>query len=184
MIAQLTRKLFTIEEYHKLAEVGILKPTDRVELLNGEIITMSPIKSSHASITDYVFECLVTQLIGKAIIRSQNPIHLSNHSEPEPDLVIAHYQKQRYRNAHPIASEVYLAIEVSDSTLLKDQTVKKALYAQAEIPEYWIINIPNQTIEVYKNLQNGEYKTSTILENKEIANFEKFDFSLAVEDIF
>lgn len=184
MIAQLTKKLFTVEEYYKLAEVGILKPMDRVELLNGEIITMSPIKSSHASITDYIFECLVSKLIGKAIIRSQNPIHLSDYSEPEPDLVIAHYQEHRYRNAHPIASEIYFVIEVSDTTLLKDQTIKKTLYAQAGIPAYWIINIQNQTIEIYQDLEDSLYKKSTILKDKEIAIFEKFDFSLAVNDVF
>jgi Uma2 family endonuclease len=184
MIAQLTRKLFTVKEYYKLAEVGILKPTDRVELLNGEIITMSPIKSLHASITDYIFECLVSQLIGKAIIRSQNPISISNYSEPEPDLVIAHYQKHRYRNAHPTAAEIYLVIEVSDITLFKDRGVKKSLYAEAGISEYWIIDIPNQNIEVYKDLENGIYKTTTILRDKEVANFEKFSYSLAVDAIF
>jgi len=80
--------LFTVEQFYKMAEVGILKPSDRVELINGEIVKMSPIKSPHASIVDILTENLIGDLRGKAIVRVQNPISIDNHSEPEPDLVV------------------------------------------------------------------------------------------------
>ena len=133
MSLQIQRKLFTVEEYHKLADVGVLKPTDRVQLINGEIITMSPTKSLHSSLVDDIHEFILVALLEKVIVKSQNPIYLNNHSEPEPDIIIAQLQNHRYRHRHPRPTDIYWLIEVSDSTLQYDRTIKKTLYAKAGI---------------------------------------------------
>lgn len=182
--AILNKRLFSVKEYHRLAEVGILTAEDRVELINGEIITMNPIKSKHASINDHLFEWLVTDLVGKAIIRSQNPIHINDYSEPEPDLAIVKFQTHRYKSAHPVPKEIFWVIEVADSTLQKDRTIKRKMYEQAGIPEYWIINIQEEQVEVYRNLSKGKYHEHSIFKPGEEVRFEFLNFELTVEDVF
>ena len=118
MTVDLKRQLFTVAEYYKMAEVGIIKSTDRVELINGDIIPMSPIKSTHAGIVDFLVEMLIISLHGKYVIKGQNPLHLSNNSEPEPDIVVAKFRKDRYSSKHPIPKDVFIVIEVSDTTCL------------------------------------------------------------------
>jgi len=107
MAVQTQKKLFTVDDYYKMAEVGILEPSDRVELIYGEILKMSPIKSFHASVVDNLHDLLLLLLREKAIIRSQNPIHIDNYSEPEPDLAIAHYYNHKYRHQHPRPEDVH-----------------------------------------------------------------------------
>ncbi len=112
MAVQTQKKLFTVADYYKMAEVGILEPEDRVELIQGEIIQMSPIKSFHASVVDTLQDILLFFLRGKAIIRTQNPLFIDNFSEPEPDLTIAHFQTHKYRDHHPRPENVHFLIEV------------------------------------------------------------------------
>ena len=180
----LNKLLFTVDEYYQMAEIGILKSDVRYELIEGEIITMSPIKSLHASITDDVFAELNHELYQKAIIRSQNPIHIDKYNEPEPDITIVKYQKHKYRSQHPQPEDIYFLIEVSDSTLHKDRTIKRALYAKAGIPEYWIVNIPDEQIEVYQTLQNDDYQEVQIFGKGEVVPFEVLGFELKVKDLF
>ena len=138
-MVQVRRQRFTVKEYYKMAEVGILKPTDKVELINGEIIQMSPTKSPHASAITTLHELLIEQLFKQVTIRNQQPIQINKHSEPEPDIAVVLHRKDRYKYNHPNPSETLLVVEVSDSTLKYDKTVKKLLFAKANIPEYWII---------------------------------------------
>jgi len=177
-------KLFTVEEYYKMGEIGILNSDDRFELIHGQIIKMSPVKSLHSSITDDLFGMLYSILNKKVIVKSQNPIRLSNLSEPQPDLTIAHYKKHKYRQKHPQSKDIYWLIEVSDSTLQKDKTIKKELYAKAGIPEYWIVNIPEKCIAVYRNLEEEQYQEVIIFNKGEKVTFEKLGFTLSVDDIF
>ena len=183
-MVQVQRQLFTVAEYYKMAEVGILKPTDKIELINGEIIQMSPIKSPHANTVSVVEELLYEQLIKKVTIRTQSPISISNHSEPEPDIAIVKYGRNRYANSHPNPLDVFLLIEVSDSTLKFDRKTKKKLYAKAEIPEYWIINIPDSQIEVFRKPIDGVYQKELIVKNEETIKAEKIKFKISVSDIF
>lgn len=184
MTLQLNRKLFTVEEYHKLAEVGILKSTDRVELINGEIITISPTKSNHAGIVDSLVEYLIIKLYKKATIKCQNPIVLSDKSEPQPDIVIANYKVDSYRSAHPIPEEILMIIEVSDSTLVYDQSIKAKLYANANIPEYWIINLLDQQIEIHRQPKNGEYHFKQIISEEGTIQANAINFLINFSDIF
>jgi len=181
---EVQRQLFTISEYYKMAEVGILKPTDKVELINGEIIQMSPIKSPHASAITTVHELLTEQLFKKVTIRTQHPIQIDNHSEPEPDIAVVAYRKDRYRANHPVPKDVLLLIEVADSTLRYDRKIKKKLYAASDIPEYWIINIPDSQIEVFKKPRNGRYTQEVIYKDTESISAQKISFKITVTDIF
>ena len=153
---------FSSSDYHRMMEVGILTENDRVELIDGQIIPMSPIKSPHAACVDFLTEWFVLNFHGKGIVRVQNPIALSEFSEPEPDLLLAKFKADRYQDAHPKSEEVLLLIEVSDTTLEKDQKVKIPLYAQAGIREAWIININDQNIERYTTPSPEGYNTIQI----------------------
>ena len=181
---KITRKLFTTEEYHKLAEIGIIKETDRVELINGDIITTTPIKSKHAGMVDLLIEFLIIKLYKKATIKCQNPITIANHTEPEPDIVVAHYKEDSYISAHPSPNEIYVVIEVSDTTLEKDREVKHPLYANAGIPEYWIINLVDRQIEIYRQPKNGEYHFKQIISEETMINCKSIAFSFNYSDIF
>ena len=184
MTLQVNRKLFTVEEYHKLAEVGILKPSDRVELINGEIITMSPIKSNHAGTVASLVEFLIINLYKKASILSQSPVAISNKSEPEPDIIVAKYKSDTYRSGHPTSNDTYLIIEVSESTLVYDQSTKAEMYANAGIPEYWIINLIDRQIEIYRQPKNGEYHFKQIISEEQAVPAAAIDFSINYSDIF
>ena len=184
MTVRLKRKSFTVEEYHQLAEVGILKPDDRVELINGDIIAMSPIKSSHAGMVTGMLEILIIKLYKKATVICQSPITIANHSEPEPDIVIAHYNRDSYRLQHPTPEDIYVVIEVSDTTLEKDREVKHPLYAKAGIPEYWIINLNDRQIEIHRQPKNGEYHFKQIISQEAVIDCTSVELSLNYSDLF
>ncbi len=162
----LQSKTFTVDEYYKLAEVGILKDTDKVELINGEIITMSPINSPHAATVTGLTILLIEKLRKSVTVISQNPIRLDNFSEPEPDITIAKYRRNNYFDNHPTPEDVLVVVEVSDSTLEKDRTIKVPLYATANIPEYWIINLVDKQIEIYRQPKKGAYHFKQIISEK------------------
>jgi len=139
---------FTVEEYHRMGEAGIIAPGRRVELIRGEIIEMSPINSLHAG-TVKLLNRLLSPLLGEDYIVSvQDPVELDRYSEPEPDLAILKYRKDLYTQSHPKPSDVLLIIEVADSSLEKDREIKLPLYAAAGIEEAWTINLQDQQIEV------------------------------------
>ncbi len=184
MTLPLERKLFTVQDYHKMRDADILTSEDRVELINGEIIPMSPIKSKHASVVDFFNKKCMLALHSEAIIRVQNPVEINDLSELEPDVAIVKKHPNHYRFQHPKAEDVLLLIEVSDSTLAKDQTVKLALYANANIPEYWIINIPEQQVEVYTKPKKGKYLQKNIYDNTQTIQARTINFSFAVNEIF
>lgn len=148
---------FTVDAYHRIGEAGLFPPNTRVELIDGEIIEMSPIKSPHADCVDKLTEWLIIQFRQNAIVRVQNPITLNDSSEPEPDLALVIRKSTGYRDAHPVPEEVRLVIEVADTSLEKDRKIKLPLYAAAGIPEAWLVNLPEQTIEVHSEPNAGGY---------------------------
>lgn len=155
-----------------------------MELINGEIIKRSPIYSPHASVVDYLAEQLYEKLLKKAKIRIQNPIRIGSHSEPEPDIVVTKKRLDHYRLRHPRPSDVYLVIEVSDSTLSKERGIKKALYAVANIPEYWIVNVPEKQIEIYRKPKNQDFEESEVVDLKGKAICKTIEFEIEVKEIF
>ena len=151
------RHRITTDEYYRMAEVGIFKADDRVELIEGEIFDMSPIGEDHASVVKRL-NSIFMQCVGmKAIVSVQDPIHLNARSEPQPDIALLHYRDDFYRQAHPRAEDIILLIEVSDSTLRYDTEVKLPLYAHHEIPEVWIVDLEHQRLEVFRRPDAGVY---------------------------
>ena len=144
------RRKFTREEYHRMGEVGILKPTDRVELIRGEIIEMSPIGRRHAAFVDNLTQLLVTRLAGRAIVSVQNPVVLAADSEPRPDLKILRRRSVSYKDREAGADDTLLLIEVAESSLTYDRSTKLRLYAEAGIPEYWIVNCVAESVEIHR----------------------------------
>jgi len=158
----LTRK-FTVEQYHQMAKKGILHCQERVELITGEIITMSPIGFRHAStINRLVNSLLPLQMAEKVIISVQNSISLGSHSEPQPDLALLKPVENFYGDRLPRATDILLLIEVADSSLTYDKEVKIPLYAQHEINEIWLINLAQNQLECYTNPLNNSYQNQTI----------------------
>lgn len=148
-MTQVTTKRFTLAEYHRLIELGFLTEDDRVELIRGELVQMAAKGTPH-SVCNTKLVRELDRLVGdRAVVRGQEPIILPTDSEPEPDVAIVLGQPDDYLSNHPYPIDVLLVIEVSDSTLEYDQTVKLSLYAQDQIQDYWIINIIANQLEQY-----------------------------------
>ena len=152
------RHRWTVAEYHRMGEVGLLHEDSRVELIDGEIIEMAPIGSAHGGNVKR-FIRLFSKVIGnKAIIAAQDPVVLSGYAEPQPDISILRWRADDYEQSNPHPEDVLLLIEVSDSTLRYDRDVKIPLYAKNGIPEVWLLDIPNRQLEIYHEPINGEYR--------------------------
>ena len=152
------RHRWTVAEYHRMAEVGLLNEDSRVELIEGELIEMAPIGSPHGGNVKR-FIRLFSKVIGdKAIIAAQDPVVLSGYSEPEPDIALLRWRADDYEQSHPHPEDVLLLIEVSDSTLRYDRDVKIPLYAKNGIPEVWLLDIQNRQLEIYREPINGVYQ--------------------------
>ena len=158
MSVQITKRHFNITEYYRMAEAGILSEDDRVELIEGEIIKMTPIGSRHAGCVSRL-NALFNRLINEtAIVSIQNPLRLSNFSEPQPDIALLKPRDDFYSSAHPTPSDVLLLIEVADKSLEYDRDIKLPLYAAASIPEVWLVNLIKDMIEIYIDPQDGMYR--------------------------
>lgn len=183
MIVHLEKRLLSVKEYHKMEEVGILNPSDRVELIRGEIIKMSPFKSAHTSCVKRLTALMYRLVEELFTISVQDPITISDHSEPEPDLALLKYSEDFYAQKHPQPKDVILLIEVSDSTLEIDRHVKMTLYAEAGIKEYWIINLIDQYIEIYKKPEGANFKLREIFYPKDQVLIPECQISIPVSDI-
>jgi Uma2 family endonuclease len=157
------KKLFTVDDYYRMAEAGILKPNDRVELICGEIIEMSPIGKRHAAAVDRANDLFAGLVHGRATIRVQNPNKLDQFNEPEPDISLLKPRIDYYRSGHPGPHDIYLVIEISDTTLRFDQDVKVPMYAIAGIRELWIIDLNGGELLVHRDPEGDVYKTRTTL---------------------
>lgn len=146
---RIPRRRFTIDEYHRMGEAGVLAEDDRVELLDGEIVQMSPIGSPHAGCVDRLNALFARRLRGRAIVRVQNPIVLDRYSEPQPDLTLLAPRPDFYSAAHPRPRDVLLAVEVMHASRGYDRTLKLPLYARAELREVWLVDLAGRAVEVY-----------------------------------
>jgi len=148
---------FTADQYQAMTQAGVLKEDDRVELLNGRVFDMMPIEPQHGGVVDWLAEVFTEANQRRWICRIQSVVRLSKHDEPQPDLMLLHRLQNFYRNRHPGPDEIYLLVEVSDSSLTFDREEKLPLYARAEIPEVWLVNLPDKLVEVYTKPAAGEY---------------------------
>jgi Uma2 family endonuclease len=152
-----TERRFTVEEYHRMGEAGILHEDDRVELLDGRLYAMPPIGSSHASRVDRLTRLLVLHVGDEATVRVQNPIRIGPDSEPEPDLALVDPNDETYRERHPQPEEVLLLVEVADATEDFDRSTKLSLYARAGISEYWVVSLPDERVYVHREPTEDDY---------------------------
>lgn len=153
----LKKHLITVDFFNHMVETGMFKPTERIELIEGEIYDMSPIGRLHARCVDLLNYFLSQFFVGKAIVRVQSPIILDDLSEPQPDISILRFQADFYKQSHPKAKDVLLIIEVADTTVDFDRTIKFPKYANADIPEAWLINLEADRIEVHSNPKENTY---------------------------
>lgn len=156
MNQEVYRRRFTAGEYHKMAEAGILREDDRVELIEGEISQMAPIGSRHAACVNQLNRLLVRGVGDEMIVSVQNPVRLDERNEPEPDLALL--RARDYRHSLPGPEDVLLLIEVSDTTLSYDRNVKLPLYARAGVPEAWIVDLANETVERHTEPSGDGYR--------------------------
>lgn len=153
-----TPVLFTVEQYERMGETGILDDDTRYELLDGVITVMPPIGSHHAGTVDQTAALCFERFAGRATIKIQNPIRLGRRSEPQPDIVIAKPRRDFYKSAHPTAEDTYVAIEIADTSLRFDRLVKLPIYATQRIGEVWIADVQAQTVEVYREPHGDAYR--------------------------
>lgn len=154
---QLATHKFTADQYQKMGEAGIFHPEARLELIEGEILVMSPIGLKHAATVNRLATLLVPPLTERAIVSVQNSIRLNDYSEPQPDVVLLQPRTDFYENQIPQPDDVLLLIETADSSLRYDRTMKAPLYAENNIQEFWLVNLPDQILERYSQPQAKAY---------------------------
>jgi Uma2 family endonuclease len=151
------RHRLTVADFYRMAEVGILGPEARVELIDGEIIDMAPPGSPHAATVLYLTQVLVRAAEDRALVLAQNPVRLNEYSEPQPDLALLRPRDDFYRERHPRAEDVLLIIEVAATSLRFDRKTKIPLYARHGIPEMWLVNLGGERFVRHRAPQHGSY---------------------------
>jgi Uma2 family endonuclease len=157
-------KRLTVEDYHRMSELGILDPNERTELIVGQIVLKTP-KGTHHVLSLHLLATSLGMLLSQqpVCIRTQDPIHLDNYSEPEPDLSIVQGTVLNYADHHPYPTEIHLVVEVADSTLKQDCEIKDKLYAQAGIADYWVVDLKNRQLHIFRNPTPTGYISHLIL---------------------
>lgn len=179
----LIRRKLTVADYHTMIKVGILHEDERVELIRGEMICMSPKGSKHAGYSTRLKKAL-RFLEERFILRFQDPILLNGESEPEPDIAVVYPKADDYVSAHPVPGEVLLLIEIADSSLWYDRSIKVPLYASAGIPEFWIVNVQGEEIEVYQNLMDDQYEQMHVYTSGDLISIPGTNDTMSVNSIF
>lgn len=184
MTSPTTRHRFTVDDYYKMAEAGILTEDSRVELIDGEVVEMPPIGPLHQGTVDVIAELFYDLFRGRARVRTQGPVRLNDHSLPEPDVALLHLRQDRYLTQHPTPNEVFLLVEVGDSTAEDDRRRKIPLYGLNGIPELWLINLHDETITVCREPYARGYRSlRTLLRGDRIAPLAFPNREIAVTDI-
>jgi Uma2 family endonuclease len=179
------RHRLTRRDYYRLAEAGILGEDDRVELLEGQLVDMSAIGPRHALAVDALNELLVLAAAGRAMVRVQNPIVLDDNSEPRPDFTLVRRPWDGYPHEHPRASDVYLLIEIADSSLEFDLGAKLELYARAGICEFWVVDLTSNRVLVHRRPRDGGYASIVAIDMSGTLQVEALpDVTISVAQIF
>ncbi|HAV63159.1 MAG TPA: Uma2 family endonuclease [Verrucomicrobiales bacterium] len=158
-----TKHRFTVVDYHRMAETGVLSPDARVELLNGEIIDLSPIGPFHGGVTKYLIDVFSGAAKSRWKLSVQDPVCIDEHSQPQPDVMLLRPAADFYRRRHPQPKDVFLLIEVADTSLEQDREVKLPAYGRAGIAEVWIVNLNELTVEVHREPHFEGYAARTVL---------------------
>lgn len=181
---QPVRLRFSVDEYYKMIELGLLKDYERAEIIEGELIKKMTVGNRHAFVVDVLTRYFVKNVSDDVRVRIQNPIRLSDFTEPEPDLVLADLTKFDGKR-HPRPDEILLVVEVSDSTLKYDRETKLSLYGEAQIPEVWIVNLPKNIVEIHQKPSDGVYQFVKIFKRGERIVSEMLPgLSIATDELF
>ena len=182
----IARRLFTRKEYHRMGEVGILKPTDRVELIRGEIVQVSPIGPRHAAFVNNLTRLLVLRVGGRAIVSVQNPVVVSDYSEPQPDLALLRPRATvPYKASEATSEDVLLLIEVAETSIGYDRTTKLRLYAEAGAPEYWIVDGTTERVEIHRAPDGQRYRdVEAVAGDASVSPQALADVALSLPEIF
>jgi Uma2 family endonuclease len=162
MPSGIEKRRFNVDEYYAMARAGILSERDRVELIEGEIVTMSPIGVAHAAAVDRAAQTLMRSVAGRSIVRVQNPIRVDTFSEPQPDLTLLRPREDFYRTAHPGPADILLVIEIADASLRYDRHIKAPLYARHGIVEYWLVDLAAGTVTSYTSPDGATYRAVAV----------------------
>ena len=178
-----TRRLFTIEEYVQMHEAGIFADDERIELIDGEIVEMSPIGDPHAAFVVNLTHLFVNAVGDRALVRVQGPVRVPPRSLPQPDLALL--RPRSYKRQSATTSDVLLVLEVADTSLRYDRAVKLRLYARAGIPEYWIVDAKAETVEIHR-APSGETYAERLqpARGTSVAPLALPDAAIAVDAIF
>lgn len=177
---------FTVAEYYGMAEAGLLAPDAHVELLEGQILDMFPIGPFHSGTVNYLANLFARRGGERWIVHSQNPVRLGERSEPQPDVALLRPRADSYRTSHPTPDDVFLLVEVADSSLRFDREEKLPLYARAGIPEFWLVNLVDRVLEVYRDPfpETGVYRqTARLSEGVQAAPAAFPDVTLSVAEL-
>lgn len=184
MAVEIQRYRFTLGEYHRMIEAGVLGEDYPVELIDGEILTMSPIGLKHASCVDRLNRLFNRRLGDTVIVRVQSPIQVGERSEPEPDVSLLRPRDDFYASAHPLPEQVLLVVEVADTSVEYDQQVKAPLYARNGIPELWLVDLGREHVVVYREPLADSYRTTRVFRRGETISPLAFpDLALGVAEI-
>jgi Uma2 family endonuclease len=184
MSVQIQRRWFNVDEYYRMIDAGILSEDDRVELIEGEVIKMSPIGKFHAACVKRI-NALFGRIAGRsAIVSVQDPIRLDDFSEPQPDIALLKPRDDFYSSGHPTPEDVLLVVEVADTSAQYDRMKKMPLYARAGIPEGWLIDVARDLIEVYSHPANGRYQSFREARRGETLTLSSLpNFVVSVDDV-
>jgi len=158
---------FKVDDYYRMIELGMLTDYERAEIIEGELIRKMPIGDKHAACVERLNEFLRDELGKSVSIRNQQPIKVGDYNEPQPDLAIVRRRDDFYGNGKPTSKDCLALIEVSDSTLEYDRNKKLPLYAEAKIPEFWLVNLQNNTVEVHTEPRESVYSLIRVLRRGE-----------------
>jgi Uma2 family endonuclease len=162
MAVAITRRRFTIDDYHRMGEAGILCEDDRVELIDGEILAMSPIGPPHCAGVDRATRAMVMAAGERAIVRVQGSVQLDRFCEPQPDMVLLRPRDDFYASRHPGPRDILLVVEVADSSIDYDRDVKAPMYAALGVPEYWLADLTQDVLTVHADPGGGTYRHRSV----------------------
>lgn len=184
MPVQLLKRSFTVQEYHRMIQAGILTEDDRVELIEGEIVAMAPVGSKHAACVNRLTRLLSDRVGRRAILSVQNPINLGERSEPQPDVALLRVRPDFYASVHPEPPDVLLVVEVAETSADVDREVKVPLYARAGIPEVWLVDLAGECVEASREpAPQGYQQIQRVRRGQRVAPQAIADLELAVDDV-
>ncbi len=178
------RHRFSVEDYHRMAEVGILSPAEQTELINGDIYVNPSASSEAAGHRRFLRQLLNRTVRGKVLISTRSPLQLGAHSLPQPDLTLLKPRDDYYASAHPTPEDILLVVEVADASLSYDRSTKIPLYARHGIPAVWLINLQENAVEVYERPDAEGYQIVHSLRGEGTVEHDELGLRFDVEELF